>query len=52
MVYDPAAMENSRRALTGKVAFAENFKACLCIADVVVITTPWPEFQQISPQDS
>jgi UDPglucose 6-dehydrogenase len=51
IVYDPAAMDNSRGALTGNVVFAENSKACLCIADVVVITTPWPEFQQISPQD-
>ena len=50
IVYDPAAMDNSRVALTGKVVFAENSKACLC-TDVVVITTPWPEFQQISPQD-
>jgi UDPglucose 6-dehydrogenase len=51
VVYDPAAMDNARGVLTGKVAFADNCKACLCIADVVAITTPWPEFQQISPQD-
>jgi len=51
IVYDPAAMDNSRGLLTGKVVFAENSKTCLCSADVVVITTPWPEFQQISPQD-
>lgn len=49
VVYDPAAMENARGALTGKVEFAENVEACLSIADVIVITTPWPEFQQISP---
>ena len=44
-------MDNARRQLTGKVEFADNAKDCLEIADVVVITTPWPEFQQISPQD-
>lgn len=50
VVYDPAAMDNARVALSGKVEFAENLNACLSIADVIVITTPWPEFQQISPQ--
>jgi UDPglucose 6-dehydrogenase len=51
VVYDPVAMNNARRALEGKVRFADNARACLRIADVVVITTPWPEFQQISPRD-
>ena len=51
MVYDPVAMDNSRGALTGNVVFADSPKACLRGADVVVITTPWPEFEQISPQD-
>lgn len=50
VVYDPAAMDNARGALTGEVEFAENLDACLSIADVIVITTPWPEFQQISSQ--
>jgi UDPglucose 6-dehydrogenase len=51
VVYDPLAMNNARRALEGKVLFADNAKTCLRTADVVVITTPWPEFQQISPRD-
>ena len=50
-MYDPVAMDNARCQLTGQVEFADNAKDCLEIADVVVITTPWPEFQQISPQD-
>ena len=50
VVFDPAAMENARQELTGKVGFAENLEACVGLADVVVVTTPWPEFQQISPQ--
>jgi UDPglucose 6-dehydrogenase len=44
-------MDNARSALTDKVVFADNAKTCLQGADVVVITTPWPEFQQLSPQD-
>lgn len=51
IVYDPVAMNNARCALTGKVVFAENVSDCLRIADVLVITTPWPEFQRISPRD-
>jgi UDPglucose 6-dehydrogenase len=51
VVYDPVAMKTARRALEGKVLFADNARACLRIANVVVITTPWPEFQQISPRD-
>jgi UDPglucose 6-dehydrogenase len=50
-VYDPMAMNNARRALATKVMFAESVSDCLRIADVVVIATPWPEFQQISPRD-
>jgi UDPglucose 6-dehydrogenase len=50
MVYDPAAMDNSRGTLKGKVVFAETSEACLRCADVVVITTPWPEFRQMSPE--
>jgi UDPglucose 6-dehydrogenase len=51
VVYDPVAMNNARCVLEGKVLFADNARACLRIADVVVITTPWPEFQQISLRD-
>jgi len=51
VVYDPVAMNNARSTLRDKVVFADNAKACLRNADVVVITTPWPEFQQISPRD-
>lgn len=51
IVYDPVAMNNARRPLAGKVVFAENVNDCVRAADVLVITTPWPEFQQISPRD-
>jgi UDPglucose 6-dehydrogenase len=51
VVYDPAAMENAQPHLTGKVTFATNAADCSRQADVLVITTPWAEFQDIPPQD-
>jgi UDPglucose 6-dehydrogenase len=50
-VYDPAAMENAKAVLTGNVEFAWSASDCAGRADVLVITTPWPEFRQLQPQD-
>ena len=50
-VYDPAAMENARAELKGSVTFAATAADCACRADVLAITTPWPEFKSISPSD-
>lgn len=46
-VYDPAAMENARRSLVGRVRFAASLEDCAREADVLAITTPWPEFQAL-----
>jgi len=50
-VYDPAAMDNARPLLQGKVTFAKSAAECTREADVIAITTPWPVFRTLSPQD-
>jgi UDPglucose 6-dehydrogenase len=50
-VYDPAAMENARRLLRGRVIFAGSAADCAAQADVLAITTPWQEFRVLSPAD-
>jgi UDPglucose 6-dehydrogenase len=45
VVYDPAAMENAERVLTGDVVFAASAEECVRRSDVLAITTPWTEFQ-------
>jgi UDPglucose 6-dehydrogenase len=47
VVYDPAAMENAKRVLTGDVVFAASAEECVREADVLAITTPWAEFQEL-----
>ena len=51
VVYDPAAMENARPLLAGKVTFATSAADCARQADVLAITTPWAEFRELSPKD-
>jgi UDPglucose 6-dehydrogenase len=51
VVYDPEAMENARGHLEGRVTFAEGPAECARQADVLVITTPWPQFKSLTPQD-
>ncbi len=51
MVYDPAAMENARPLLQGKVTFANSVSECARQADVIAITTPWDAFRSLSSQD-
>ena len=50
-VYDPAAMPNARTQLSGNVEFATTAAECARRADVLVITTPWPEFRSLSTAD-
>ena len=47
VVYDPAAMENAKRVLKGDVIFAASAVECVRQSDVVAITTPWAEFQEL-----
>jgi UDPglucose 6-dehydrogenase len=48
-VYDPAAMEGAKRVLSGDVVFAASAAECVQCADVLAITTPWAEFQDLPP---
>jgi UDPglucose 6-dehydrogenase len=49
VVYDPAAMENAKQVLTGDVVFAASAEQCVRQADVLAITTPWTDFQELPP---
>ena len=50
VAYDPVAMENARWALKDQITFASSAAECAGTADVVAITTPWPEFKSLSPE--
>lgn len=41
-------MENARAVLGDDVRFAATIEECLDAADVIVITTPWPQFGQLT----
>jgi nucleotide sugar dehydrogenase len=47
MVYDPVAMENAKKILGNNVIYASSSKECIQNSDVIVIATPWKEFQNI-----
>ncbi len=47
VVYDPAAMDNARAVLIGRVRFAPSLEDCAREADVLAITTPWREFETL-----
>jgi UDPglucose 6-dehydrogenase len=49
VVYDPAAMENAKAHLAGRVTFARSAAECAHASDVLAITTPWPEFNELAP---
>jgi len=50
VVYDPAAMDNARKELRG-ATYATSAADCARQADVLVITTGWPEFKNLTPAD-
>jgi len=45
--YDPEGKANSARVLPKRVQFAATAQECIAQSDVVVLTTPWPEFGSI-----
>lgn len=51
ILYDPAAMDNARLALGDGAVFAPSAAECARQADVLVLTTPWDEFRELSPAD-
>jgi UDPglucose 6-dehydrogenase len=50
-VYDPAAMENAKAHLAGRVKFAKSAAQCAALSDVLAITTPWGEFKNLTPSE-
>lgn len=46
VVYDPQAGGTARSILDGAALFATSSSDCVSQSDVVVITTPWPEFSR------
>jgi len=50
VVYDPAAMENARSALVGRVGFAKSLMDCAMQSDVLTIATPWKEFGSLTAE--
>jgi UDPglucose 6-dehydrogenase len=49
-LYDPAAMENTKRQV-GNAVYAASAAECAGQADVLAITTAWPEFKNLKPAD-
>lgn len=49
VVYDPAAMDNARKALGSSVTFAASMEQCAAEAHVLAITTPWDQFRALKP---
>lgn len=49
LAYDPAALPAAGAALPASVELAPTAEECVCRSDVVVLTTPWPDFSEIPP---
>lgn len=48
-VYDPVAMENTRKVLRDRVTYSRSAKESLKGADVCLILTEWKEFSRLTP---
>ncbi len=44
------AIENTRKVLGSGTSSASRVTECVRKADVLVTTTPWPEFREIQPE--
>jgi UDPglucose 6-dehydrogenase len=51
IAYDPAAIENARKILAERIAYADSVWSCLQEADAVLIVTEWEEFKKLTPLD-
>lgn len=45
LAYDPAAMGEARKVLRDSVGYADSIEECVEQAEVVIVATPWPEFE-------
>lgn len=51
VVYDPAAVENTRHILGNEVNYAKSPLECLKEADCCIVLTEWEEFRKLKPED-
>lgn len=51
MVHDPKAMATARRALADAVHYAATPAQCAASAEVLVVTTAWPQFAALRAED-
>ena len=51
LAYDPLARESVEPELSGRVMIMDSLKSCLLPADLVLITTPDPEFRALIAKD-
>jgi len=49
-LFDPAAMENTKKQVPN-ASYAASAAECAGLADVLAITTAWPEFKNLKPGD-
>ena len=49
VVFDPAAMGEAQKILGESVRFAESAQCCIKQCNVIVLTTPWREFENLDP---
>jgi len=49
-MYDPAALESTRRVLEGAGHYAASVEDCAARSDVVAIVTPWETFRSLEPR--
>jgi UDPglucose 6-dehydrogenase len=47
-VYDPLAMENTKKVFGGKIKYANSVKGCIEKSSLIIITTPEKEFSKIN----
>jgi UDPglucose 6-dehydrogenase len=49
VAFDPAAMGEAKMILGESVRFAESAQCCIKQSNVIVLTTPWREFEDLDP---
>lgn len=49
-VNDPLALENAREVLAQGIEILENLETAIQTSEVLIITTPWPEYKNIKPE--
>lgn len=50
-VYDPAGMENAKKLLGNSAIYVNSIDECLEDTTICIMTTPWPEFRKLKPED-